>query len=91
MLRIHDYILVGSSAEGLRKSYILDLKNSYSDQWQRFLLRFFCCCLPCNTSFTCLRTDIDIILRYVDETEPHTAEGIRARYPRSRRVERLNV
>ncbi|XP_033729854.1 uncharacterized protein LOC117319113 [Pecten maximus] len=61
-----DYALVGSSAEGLGKSYVLDLKNSYRDQWCRFLLRFFCCCLPCNTSFSCLRTDIDIIMKYND-------------------------
>ncbi|XP_060078589.1 uncharacterized protein LOC132558082, partial [Ylistrum balloti] len=59
-----EYALVGSSAEGLGKSYVLDLKNSYRDQWCRFLLRFFCCCLPCNTSFSCLHTDIDIIVKY---------------------------
>jgi len=60
------YTLVGSSAEGLGKPYTLDLKNSYRDQWCRFLLRFFCCCLPCNTSFTSLRTDIDVIIKFSD-------------------------
>ncbi|XP_021355506.1 protein MB21D2-like isoform X2 [Mizuhopecten yessoensis] len=43
-----------------------NLKNSYRDQWCRFILRFFCCCLPCNTSFSCLRTDIDVIMKYND-------------------------
>ncbi|XP_068689448.1 protein mab-21-like isoform X2 [Montipora capricornis] len=61
-----EWKLVGSSAEGLGKSYVLDLKNSYRDQWCRFLLRFFCFCLPCNTSFTSLRTDIDVIVQYTD-------------------------
>lgn len=61
-----EWKLMGSSAEGLGKSYVLDLKDSYRDQWCRFLLRFFCCCLPCNTSFTSLRTDIDVILKHTD-------------------------
>lgn len=36
-----EWKLMGSSAEGLGKSYVLDLKDSYRDQWCRFLLRFF--------------------------------------------------
>ena len=61
-----EWKLMGSSAEGLGKSYVLDLKDSYRDQWCCFLLRFFCCCLPCSTSFTSLRTDIDVILKPTD-------------------------
>ncbi|XP_069139082.1 cyclic GMP-AMP synthase-like receptor 2 isoform X2 [Argopecten irradians] len=67
-----EYALVGSSAEGLGKSYVLDLQNSYKDQWCRFLLRFFCCCLPCNTSFSCLRTDIDVIMKYNDRASQNS-------------------
>ena len=57
-----EYRLVGSSAEGLGKPYTLELQNGYRDAMGRFLLRFFCCCCPCSTSYTSLRTDFDIIL-----------------------------
>jgi len=49
-----DISLVGSSAEGLGKPYILELKNGYRDPLCRFLLCFFCCCLLCNTSYSTL-------------------------------------
>ncbi|XP_060554354.1 protein mab-21-like isoform X2 [Ruditapes philippinarum] len=56
------YRLVGSSAEGLGKPYTLELNKGYSDPLVKFLLRFFCCCCPCSTAYTSLRTDFDIIM-----------------------------
>ena len=63
------YRLVGSSAEGLGKPYTIELQNGYRDATGRFLLRFFCFCCPCSTSYTSLRTDFDIILEYTRESE----------------------
>lgn len=54
--------LVGSSAEGLGKPYTLELNKGYNDPLVKFLLRFFCCCCPCSTAYTSLRTDFDIIM-----------------------------
>ncbi|XP_033125553.1 uncharacterized protein LOC117123663 [Anneissia japonica] len=69
-----DISLVGSSAEGLGKPYVLELKNGYRDPLCRFLLRFFCCCLPCNTSYSSLRTDIDVLIKYTEERKPNLIE-----------------
>ena len=55
-------ILVGSSAEGLGRPYALELQKGYLDPSLKFVLRFFCCCLPCTTAYSSLRTDYDIIL-----------------------------
>lgn len=64
--RSFSYSMVGSSAEGLGKPYTLQLQDGYRDDLTRFLLRFFCICLPCGTSYSSLRTDIDVILICTD-------------------------